>query len=84
MDHLPCAFIVRISAEAVDKQGKISAWHGYIESVENHQRMYFSNLESIAYFIQEQIDLPSSQTVPKWRLLWKWVVNGFKSKTKRS
>jgi hypothetical protein len=82
MDNLPCAFIVRISAEAFDNEGNISAWHGYIESVENHQRMYFSNLESIARFIQEQINLPSSRVLPRKRSLWEWVRNGFKSKAR--
>lgn len=82
MDDLPYAFIVRISAKAVDSKGNISAWHGYIESVENRQRMYFSRLESISCFIQEQVDLPSTQALPRWRSLWKWVRNGFKPKIK--
>ena len=80
MDNLPSAFIVRISAEAVDSEGKISAWHGYIESVENHERMYFSNLESIGLFIQKQINLPSGHRPPPWQSFWKWVKNGFKRK----
>jgi hypothetical protein len=82
MDNLPRAFIVRISAEAVDSKGNISAWRGSIESVENHQRMCFSSLESIARFIQEQIELPSSQALPRWRALWKWIRSGFKFRAK--
>jgi hypothetical protein len=49
------SFVVRIWQEAVDGDGTILAWRGSIDDVGNAERSYFSDLDSIAPFIQRQI-----------------------------
>ena len=48
------SFIVRIWNEA-EEDGK-PAWRGSIEKVGNNEKLYFSRLDNMARFIQEQIE----------------------------
>lgn len=57
------AFIVRIWYEAVDEGGAVQVWRGSVERVAGRQRLYFSDLDSIAAFIRRETgitpDLPA-------------------------
>ncbi len=65
------SFIVRISYEAADENGKGTVWRGCIEHVGSGTRLHFYDLEGVAHFIEEQASLKAERRRPWWRLLWK-------------
>jgi hypothetical protein len=47
------SFVVRIWHEAVDSEGKVTAWRGSIEHVGSARRLYFQDLDHLVTFIQD-------------------------------
>lgn len=48
------AFVIRVWNEGAGA-GKPKVWRGYIEHVNHNARLYFSDLNGVARFIQRQI-----------------------------
>ena len=48
------SFVIRIWPEAVDSEGKATAWRGSIEQVGRNQRLYFQDLQAAVDFIRQQ------------------------------
>ncbi len=65
------SFIVRITYEATDQDGKGTVWRGCIEHVGSGARLHFYDLEGVTHFIEEQASLKAERRRPWWRLLWK-------------
>lgn len=64
------SFIVRIWPEKTDNQGQVVAWRGSVEHVgKQEQRVYFSALEDLTTFIQNQSGIgPNRRLPPQVRL----------------
>ncbi len=67
-------FIVRITYEATDQDGKGTVWRGCIEQVGSGDQLHFYDLEGVTHFIEEQASLKTERRRLWWRLLrrvWK-------------
>ena len=68
MDIKSYSFIVRIWNEAVE--GGENVWRGSIEKVGNDGKQYFSHLDGIVRFIQDQIGFISpDKAKDRWSFL---------------
>ncbi|MBP7693511.1 MAG: hypothetical protein KA764_16430 [Anaerolineales bacterium] len=57
------AFIVRIWFEAVEADGAVTVWRGSVERVARpNQRVFFSDLDSIAAYIRRETGLAGQLT----------------------
>ena len=65
------SFIVRISYEAADQDGKGTVWRGCIEHVGSGVRLHFYDLEGVTRFIEEQAGLKTERRHLWWKSLWK-------------
>jgi hypothetical protein len=73
------SFVVRVWLESTYGDGKVAIWRGSIEQVGGNSRIYFSDLEGITRFIQEQIYRETPPPPSRWRLALEFVQNGFKN-----
>lgn len=73
MAHIPPlendtqSFIIRIWHEMIDEEKNVAIWRGSIDHVGTGKRLYFRDLDGIARFIQDYIQL--KQPPPKWQTL---------------
>lgn len=69
------SFVVRVWLESTYSDEKVAIWRGSIEQVGSDTRIYFSDLDGIARFIQAQIGM---ETPPPTglRLTWEHIQNG--------
>lgn len=79
MDEDTHSFIIRIWNAAEDRPGKPSAWRGSIDYVGNDKRLYFNDLNSVVYFIHEQVDSLGSTSSSSWKFLKDFVNSAWKS-----
>ena len=79
MDEDTHSFIIRIWNAAEDRPGKPSAWRGSIDYVGNDKRLYFNDLNSVVYFIHEQVDSMTSTSSSSWVALKGYVSSAWKS-----
>jgi hypothetical protein len=80
------SFVIRVWNEGNgDSSQKV--WRGYIEHVNHGSRMYFSDLNGVARFIQQQIDFQSGMLKLRSPVWLSWVTNaitGFRKRLHRS
>ena len=62
------SFVVRIWHEAVDNNGKVTAWRGSIDHVGSEKRLYFQDLQTIAEFIQSEAGINQNAALNEARL----------------
>ena len=62
------SFIIRIWHERVDEEKNITVWRGSIDHVGTGKRLYFHDLNGIARFIQDYLQV-KQQHPPKWKVL---------------
>lgn len=60
------AFVIRVWNESIEAENS-DAWRGYIEHVNHDSRMYFSDFEGVARFIQQQVGVQSTPRGAWWR-----------------
>jgi hypothetical protein len=58
------SFVVRIWHEAVDQEGKPTAWRGYVDHIASGKRHYFTDLKGVVSFMEQQLEW---KTVPPSR-----------------
>jgi hypothetical protein len=72
------SFVVRVWLDSTYGDEKIAIWRGSIEQVGSNSRIYFSELDGITRFIQNQINLVTPPPPGKWRLALESMQNGFR------
>jgi hypothetical protein len=68
------AFVIRVWNEG-NSAGKTKIWRGYIEHVNHDSRMYFSDINGVARFIQKQIGFQSEETTSGWHAWLSWITH---------
>ncbi len=62
------SFVVRVWPEAVDREGQLTGWRGYVDDIASGQRFHFQDLQEIARFIARQIGL-KAKSMSRWQAL---------------
>jgi hypothetical protein len=70
------AFIIRIWIEAGGCENVAPVWRGSIDHVGANQRLYFSDLDGVNRFIQEQIGVKSRSPLPWFHIVIRHIRNG--------
>jgi hypothetical protein len=65
------SFIVRVWNDSIG-DGK-SVWRGSIEKVGSDEKLYFSHLEGVVRFIQDQIEFKPQGSPKIWNSLVLWI-----------
>lgn len=79
------AFVIRVWNEG-NSADSPKFWRGYIEHVNHNSRLYFSDLNGIARFIQQQISFQSGVSRSRWAIWLSWfnnAITGFQKKLHR-
>ena len=77
------AFIVRIWQEDASGEGQAVLWRGSIEAVGNGPRQYFSDLQAMVRFIQEQLGQEANQPVNCLQMAWSRFYDGVRAFSRR-
>lgn len=70
------SFVVRVWIEGTYSEQETAIWRGSIEQVGNGHRMYFSDFDGIARYIQTQIGLESAPAQTGWQLTLEHLEHG--------
>ena len=83
MKNQSYSFVVRVWLDGTLKDGREAVWRGSVEQVGSNCRAFFSDLDSLAQYIQKQVEQERASSPTEWKLTLEHLQDGIRKFWKR-